>query len=48
MMTEETKQKISEAMTGNKNGVGYIPTKKHRKNMSRSIKKWHKETVINK
>ena len=42
-MTDETKRKISASMKGNTNGLGYKPTRNHRRNMSTAMKRSHRE-----
>lgn len=46
-MSPETKTKISLSMKGNKNRLGYKSTEKQSRNMSRAIKKWHRERKDN-
>ena len=44
--TPEAKAKISMAMKGNKNRLGYICTDRTRQRMSAAQKKWHKARTI--
>ena len=45
-MSDETRKKMSESRKGNKNAVGYIPTKEHRDKLSKALsgKKKHRRT----
>ena len=41
--TQKAKERISQAMLGNKNRTGYIATDKTKSRMSAAARRWHKK-----